>query len=59
MPHACLAAAAYGADGVMVEAHVNPKAGLGDDPKQAVTPDLLAKVYKDCQAVWRIARGYS
>lgn len=59
VPHACLAAAAYGADGVMVEAHVNPKAGLGDDPKQAVTPELLAKVYKDCQAVWRIARGYS
>jgi 3-deoxy-7-phosphoheptulonate synthase len=38
VPFACLAAAAYGADGLIVETHVDPKHGIGDDPKQAITP---------------------
>ena len=58
VPQACLAAAAYGADGVMVETHVNPKAGIGDDPKQAVTPEVLARIVKDCRAVHALAAGY-
>jgi 3-deoxy-7-phosphoheptulonate synthase len=51
VPFACLAAAAYGADGICVEAHVNPKMGIGDDPKQAITPDVLAKVIRDVRAI--------
>jgi 3-deoxy-7-phosphoheptulonate synthase len=51
VPFACLAAAGYGADGIIVETHVSPRHGIGDDPKQAVTPDVLAKVIRDCRAI--------
>jgi 3-deoxy-7-phosphoheptulonate synthase len=42
VPHAALAAVAYGADGLVIETHCIPKKGVGDDPKQAITPDVLA-----------------
>lgn len=58
VPHACLAAAAYGADGVLVETHCNPKKGMGDDPKQAVTPDVLAQIIKDARAIHAAAKKY-
>lgn len=58
VPHACLAAAAYGADGVIVETHCNPKKGMGDDPKQAVTPDVLARIIKDTREIHRAAKRY-
>lgn len=51
VPFAAMAAAAYGADGIIVEAHVSPRHGIGDDPKQAVTPDVLAKLIRDCRAI--------
>ncbi|MBI3993268.1 MAG: 3-deoxy-D-arabino-heptulosonate 7-phosphate synthase [Candidatus Lambdaproteobacteria bacterium] len=51
VPFACMAAAAYGAHGLIVETHVNPKAGIGDDPKQAVTPDVLARIIRDARAI--------
>ena len=51
VPFASLAAAAYGADGLIIESHVNPKSGIGDDPKQAVTPDVLAKIIADSRAI--------
>lgn len=59
IPQAALAAAAYGADGVMIETHIHPKLGIGDDPKQSVTPDMLAKVFKDCKMVWELSHKYS
>jgi 3-deoxy-7-phosphoheptulonate synthase len=42
VPHAALAAVAYGADGLVIESHCQPRKGVGDDPKQAITPDVLA-----------------
>ncbi len=47
VPHAALAAAAYGADGLLIESHCQPKKGVGDDPKQAVTPDVLAHIIRE------------
>jgi len=47
VPHAALAAAAYGADGILIESHCQPKKGVGDDPKQAVTPDVLAMIIRE------------
>ena len=51
VPFAALAAAAYGADGLIVEAHVQPVKGIGDDPKQAVTPEVLYKLIRDARAI--------
>lgn len=51
VPFAALSAAAYGADGLIVETHVSPRHGIGDDPKQAVTPDVLAKMIRDARAI--------
>ena len=51
VPAAALAAVAYGADGLCIEAHVNPPHGIGDDPKQAVTPSALAELVKRCRAL--------
>ena len=51
---AALAAMAYGADGFVIEAHVDPVRGIGDDPLQAVTPDTLAKLIKGAKAIWGI-----
>lgn len=58
VPFACLAAAAYGADGLIVETHVEPRHGIGDDPKQAITPDVLAKVVKDSKTVHALQRSH-
>jgi 3-deoxy-7-phosphoheptulonate synthase len=54
VPQACMAATAYGADGLVIECHVNPKAGIGDDPKQAITPEVLARVIRDCRTIHAI-----
>lgn len=56
VPNEALAAAAYGADGAIIETHVDPKRGIGDDPKQAITPDILAKVIKNCKQVYEISK---
>ena len=58
VPFACMAAAAYGADGLIIETHVNPKIGIGDDPKQAITPDVLARVIRDCKTIHAIHRQH-
>ena len=52
VPACSLAAIAYGADGLVIEAHVNPITGIGDDPKQAITPDVLKKLIRDARVVW-------
>lgn len=58
VPYACLAAASYGADGILVETHCNPKKGMGDDPKQAVTPDVLAQIVRDTREIHKYAKKY-
>lgn len=54
---AALAAIAYGADGLCLEAHVSPSHGIGDDPKQALTPEVLAETIAQAKALWAIRRG--
>ena len=59
VPFAALAAAAYGADGLNVETHVCGAKGIGDDPKQSITPATLAKLVRDCKEIHAQARGYN
>ena len=57
VPAASLAAIAYGADGLCIESHVDPQHGIGDDPKQSITPEVLATVIQQSQQLWAIRRG--
>jgi 3-deoxy-7-phosphoheptulonate synthase len=59
VPSASLAAIAYGADGVIVETHCNPKFGIGDDPKQSITPEVLSNLIEDIKALWEIRQQYN
>lgn len=52
VPACCLSALAYGADGLIIETHCDPRHGIGDDPKQSITPDVLAQVVKDGRQLW-------
>ena len=52
-----LAAVAYGADGLCIEAHISPSQGLGDDPKQAVTPAVLAELITRARALHALRRS--
>ncbi|MDI1335445.1 MAG: 3-deoxy-D-arabino-heptulosonate 7-phosphate synthase [Lacunisphaera sp.] len=56
VPACALAAVAYGADGLCIEAHVSPSHGLGDDPKQAITPTVLAGLITQAKAVHALHR---
>lgn len=56
VPACALAAVAYGADGLCVEAHVQPSKGIGDDPKQAVTPNVLAETIRLAREIWALRR---
>jgi len=57
VPACALAAVAYGADGLCIEAHVNPARGIGDDPKQALSPEVLAKTITRARALWTTLRA--
>jgi len=57
VPACALAAVAYGADGLCIESHVSPSHGIGDDPKQAVTPDVLAGLISQAKQLWTLRRG--
>ena len=57
VPAAALAAVAYGADGLCIEAHVEPAKGIGDDPKQSLTPDVLKKTIAQAKALWKLRRS--
>ncbi len=59
VPSASLAAMSYGADGIIVETHCNPKHGIGDDPKQSITPEVLGKLIQDINAIWEIRKHYN
>jgi 3-deoxy-7-phosphoheptulonate synthase len=56
VPAAALAAVAYGADGLCIEAHVEPAKGIGDDPKQALTPEALATTIAQAKQLWALRR---
>lgn len=58
VPGSTLAALGYGADGIIVETHIAPQKGIGDDPKQSITPAVLAKLIKDGNTVWKLRRKY-
>ena len=59
VPSAVMAAMAYGADGVIVETHCQPKYGIGDDPKQSITPEVLRKLIQDIHSIWDIRQHYN
>lgn len=54
VPSAALSAMAYGADGLIIEAHIKPQSGIGDDPKQALCPAMLQQVLQAARQVWSI-----
>ena len=56
VPACALAAVAYGADGLCIEAHVNPSLGIGDDPKQAINPEVLAETIAQAKQIWALRR---
>jgi 3-deoxy-7-phosphoheptulonate synthase len=56
VPACALAAVAYGADGLCIEAHVKPSQGIGDDPKQALTPAVLAETIAQAKQIWALRR---
>ncbi len=58
VPHAALASIAYGADGLILEAHINPKSGIGDDPKQAVSPEVLRQIIADANQIFPMRKKY-
>ncbi len=49
-----MAAVAYGADGLCIEAHVSPSRGIGDDPKQAITPEMLQRIVTKASQLWTL-----
>jgi 3-deoxy-7-phosphoheptulonate synthase len=49
-----MAAVAYGADGLCIETHIAPSRGIGDDPKQAIQPDLLGRIIKKGRELWAL-----
>jgi len=51
-----MAAVAYGADGLCIEANIDPSSGLGDDPKQAISPDAFEKLIRKCRTIWDLNR---
>ena len=51
-----MASVAYGADGLCIESHIEPSKGLGDDPKQAITPDAFKRTLEKCKAIWALGR---
>lgn len=57
VPAASLAAVAYGADGLCIEAHVSPSHGIGDDPKQAVTPAALTEIIQRARALHGVVQA--
>lgn len=54
VPPASMAAIAYGADGLIVETHINPMSGIGDDPKQSISPVVLEQLIRDVRALWEL-----
>ena len=45
------------ADGLCIEAHVSPSHGIGDDPKQALTPAVLAETITQARQIWSLRQS--
>ncbi|GIX40629.1 MAG: 3-deoxy-7-phosphoheptulonate synthase [Leptospiraceae bacterium] len=58
VPHAALAAIAYGADGLIIETHIKSQEGIGDDPKQAIHPSTLAQIIEDAKPLFYNVKKY-
>jgi 3-deoxy-7-phosphoheptulonate synthase len=58
VPGCALAAMAYGADGICLEANAQPSRGIGDDPKQAVDGEALSQIIRDARTIWETVRAY-
>ncbi len=54
VPFCSAAAIAYGADGVCIESHLDPQEGIGDDPKQSVTPEVLKNLIVELKGLWSL-----
>ena len=57
VPACALAAVAYGADGLCLEAHVQPAKGIGDDPKQALAPGARAATVAQARKLWALSHS--
>ncbi len=53
---AALAAISYGADGLIIESHIDPPHGIGDDPKQSVTPEELKHIIDHSRTIWSMRK---
>ena len=53
-----LAAIAYGADGLNIECHIAPQKGIGDDPKQAIKPEILKELIRDVKVIFDLKKKY-
>ncbi len=58
VPACALAAMVYGADGLCIETHVDSRRGIGDDPKQAISPETLGKIIEDARRLWTLRARY-
>ncbi len=58
VPHAALAAASYGADGLVIECHIDPIRGIGDDPNQAISPEVLRHLISDAKEIFKRKQRY-
>ncbi|MCB1327494.1 MAG: 3-deoxy-D-arabino-heptulosonate 7-phosphate synthase [Spirochaetales bacterium] len=58
VPSAALAAIAYGADGLCIETHCQPPRGIGDDPKQAITPRVLGELIRAAGDLFQARRPF-
>jgi 3-deoxy-7-phosphoheptulonate synthase len=58
VPFCAAAAIAYGADGVCIESHIRPQEGIGDDPKQSLTPDVLKDLIAELGSLWSLKNKF-
>jgi 3-deoxy-7-phosphoheptulonate synthase len=59
VPYCAIAAVAYGADGICIETHIRPKEGIGDDPKQSITPAVLKDLIDELNGFWHLRKKFS
>lgn len=53
---AALAAIAYGCDGLIIESHIDPPKGLGDDPKQSILPKDVKELIPKLKQIYQMVR---
>ena len=58
VPSCALAAMAYGADGLCIETHIHPNRGIGDDPRQAITPSTLKSLISEVEQIHKFRNRF-